>query len=292
MSEASAPEDRRVAMVTGASRGIGKAAALALADASFDVVITARTVHEGEGRWDPASVTAGDAAPRVAPGSLDTTAAAIEARGQRALPVQMDLLDRASVQAAGETALREWGRVDVLVNNAIYQGPGMLDLVLDLPVELADTMVQANYLSQLVLVKAILPAMIERGGATVLNLTSGAGMHDPFTLLGEGGWSLGYGASKSAWHRVAPFLHIELGARGVRAFNVEPGFVLTETVLLSDAGESYRHMAGAPPEVIGAAIAWLATSPDAARFAGKTVHAQKLVADRGLLPGWPPPEAA
>ncbi len=78
----------------------------------------------------------------------------------------------------------------------------------------------------------------------------------------------------------------------MRAFNVEPGFELTETVLQSDAGESYRHMAGAPPEVIGAAIVWIATSPEADRFLGKTVHAQKLVRDRGLLPGCPPPEGA
>jgi hypothetical protein len=63
-------------------------------------------------------------------------------------------------------------------------------------------------------------------------------------------------------------------------------------VLQSDVGETYRHMAGAPPEMIGTAIVWIATSPEADRFLGKTVHAQKLVADRGLLPGWPPPEGA
>ena len=76
----------RTALVTGASRGIGKATALALADAGLDVAVTARTVHEGEGVDDS------DSAGRSVPGSLDTTAAEIEERGVRVLAVPMSLL--------------------------------------------------------------------------------------------------------------------------------------------------------------------------------------------------------
>ena len=76
----------KTALVTGASRGIGKATAVALARAGFDVAFTARTVHEGEGLDDS------DSAGRSVPGSLDTTAALVTDAGQRALPVAMDLM--------------------------------------------------------------------------------------------------------------------------------------------------------------------------------------------------------
>src|SRR5512146_648951 len=114
------------ALVTGASRGIGKASAIALAGAGFDVAITARTVHEGDGRSQPNSVRGDDPVVSL-PGSLETTAAEITARGRRALIVPVDLLDLASVEAAPATVLAEWGRVDVLFNNAIYQGQGTMD---------------------------------------------------------------------------------------------------------------------------------------------------------------------
>src|SRR4051812_44561045 len=103
-----------VAVVTGASRGIGKATAIALARAGFDVAVTARTLHEGEGRDD--SDTGGG---RAIPGSLDTTASAIESAGRQAMSVRMDLLDRYSLTAAVDTVLGGWGRIDVLVNNAV-----------------------------------------------------------------------------------------------------------------------------------------------------------------------------
>ncbi|HVJ98304.1 MAG TPA: SDR family NAD(P)-dependent oxidoreductase, partial [Acidimicrobiia bacterium] len=87
-----------VAVVTGASRGIGRAGALALAEAGFDVVVSARTVAEGSGRSAANSVRE-DREIVAVPGSLERTAAEIEERGQRALILPFDLLDRDSVQA-------------------------------------------------------------------------------------------------------------------------------------------------------------------------------------------------
>src|SRR3954449_2498798 len=95
-ADADATVERKVAFVTGASRGIGRASALALADAGFDVVITARTEREGEGRTEANSVRGDD--PIVAiPGSLERTAAEIAERGRRALPIKLDLLDAEAI---------------------------------------------------------------------------------------------------------------------------------------------------------------------------------------------------
>src|SRR5580698_6759625 len=106
-----APAPRRVALVTGASRGIGKCGALAMARRGFDVVITARTVTEGEGRSHPSTSTS-TAVPTPIAGSLASTATEIEALGRKCLVIPMDLMERQSVQHVAEETLAHWGRVD------------------------------------------------------------------------------------------------------------------------------------------------------------------------------------
>jgi NAD(P)-dependent dehydrogenase (short-subunit alcohol dehydrogenase family) len=272
---------RRVALVTGASRGIGKATALALAGAGFDVAITARTLHEGEGRDDSDT---GEGRP--VPGSLEATAAGIEERGTRALPVVADLLDRASLEAAVARVLSEWGRIDVLVNNAVHTGPGSMVRFLDLDLDDLDDKVEANLVAQLVVIRAALPAMLDAGGGTIVDVTSHAGMADPTAPVGEGGWGLAYAVSKGGFHRVAGILAIELGDRGIRAFNVEPGFVLTERQLDNADALGLGGYRGAPPSVPAAVIAWLATSAEAAEMNGQTISAQRFALSRGLHPDW------
>src|SRR4029077_7469360 len=158
-----------IALVTGASRGIGRATALALADAGYDVALAARTVPEGDGRMAPGSVRETQEA-RVIEGSLESTAAAIEARGQRALPVAMDLLDRPTIDAMVDTVIGTWGRIDALVNNAIYQGAGRMDRVLELDLDAATKLVVGNYVNQLHLIQLVVPGMLERGGGHVVNM--------------------------------------------------------------------------------------------------------------------------
>src|SRR5947209_5411851 len=115
----------KVALITGASRGIGKAIAVHLARAGYDVAVSARTVAEGEEREHSSTVRKSDSRPL--PGSLASTAALVAEEGRQALPVPADLTERATLVAAVETVLDEWGRIDVLVNNGRYIGPGHMD---------------------------------------------------------------------------------------------------------------------------------------------------------------------
>jgi NAD(P)-dependent dehydrogenase (short-subunit alcohol dehydrogenase family) len=280
------PTGRPVALVTGASRGIGKAVAVDLAAAGFDVAVAARTRTDGHGRLD-------DDPTVVVPGGLDTTLALIEEQGVVGLALTMDLLDRGSVLGAAEAVLDRFGRADVLVNNAIHQGPGVMALFADLSEAQLRTMFEGNVYAQLALVRALLPKMLEQGGGTVVNLISGTAYLDPPARVGEGGWGLGYAMTKAAFARVAPLLHVEYGDEGLRAFSVDPGFVVTERMEAARRTEQYRrHFAAATPEVIGRAVRWLATDPDADELCGRVVMAQAEVQRRTLLPGWPPTEAA
>jgi NAD(P)-dependent dehydrogenase (short-subunit alcohol dehydrogenase family) len=279
---------RRVALVTGASRGIGRASAVALARAGLDVAITARTMHEGEAIDE--SVPGGAV---VIPGSLDTTARQIEAAGVRALPIRADLLDRVSLLDATERVLDQWGHVDVLVNNAVHTGPGSMEPFLDLDLDLVEIKLEANVMAQLVLIKSVLPGMLERGEGTIIDMTSAVATSDPAAPTGRGGWGLGYAVTKGAFHRVAGILAIELGPRGIFVVNVEPGYVLTERMVLAQErlGLTDRYP-GAPPSVPGAVVAWLAGGPEGVtpeeRVAinGTTISAQRFARERGLHADW------
>ena len=277
--------ERPVALVTGASRGIGKAAALALADVGFDVAIAARTVREGDGRAEPNSIL--DDSVVVVPGSLETTAAEIETRGARALIIPMDLLDREAVVAAPATVLANWGRIDVLFNNAIHQGLGIMDRVLDLSQDALADIMAGNFAHQILLIQQVVPHMVERGGGRIIDMVSGSARYDPPGPPGDGGWGIAYSASKAAFGRVAGGIEAEFAGRGVRAFNVDPGNVVTEKRRAMHPDDAFEEGFGsAPAAATGTVVAWLASSPDALRFVGKWIYAPKLCSDLGLLPGY------
>ncbi|WP_319447184.1 MULTISPECIES: SDR family oxidoreductase [unclassified Mycobacterium] len=273
-----------IAVVTGASRGIGKAIAVHLARAGFDVALIARTFTEGEQREHSSTVRQSDTSPL--PGSLTATAEAVADAGARSLTVCADLVDRPSIIAAADRILAEWGPADVLVNNGRYIGPGHMDRFLDTPLELLDLHLEANVMAPLTLTKKFLPGMLERGAGRIVNISSGAGTRDPDQPAGEGGWGLGYGMSKGALHRIAGILALELGDRGILAYNVQPGFIATERMIHDMAAFGF-DASGAPPDVVGAVVAWLVTDPAAAQPNGRSIEAQDVCAERGLLPGWP-----
>jgi NAD(P)-dependent dehydrogenase (short-subunit alcohol dehydrogenase family) len=280
---------RPVAFVTGASRGIGKAIAVHLARSGHDVAISARTVKEGEQREHSSTVAKSDTRP--IPGSLTSPAELVEAEGGRAMAVPADLVDRASLGAAVATVLSTWGRIDVLVNNGRFIGPGHMDRFVDTPLDVIAKHVEGNFWAPLVLTQQVLPGMLARGSGTIVNITSGAGYADPPAAAGEGGWGISYGSSKAALHRVAGILHLELHGQGINTYNVQPGFIATERMATDMAQFGFDVSAGEPPDVVGAVVAWLASDPEAVALSGGNIEAQQFCHERGLLPGWPGPRA-
>jgi NAD(P)-dependent dehydrogenase (short-subunit alcohol dehydrogenase family) len=222
------------------------------------------------------------------PGSLEATAALVEAEGREAFMVPADLLDAASLGAAAARVLDHWGAPDVIVHNGRYIGPGHMDRFLDTPIELLEKQMWGNVFAPLTLNRLLLPAMIQRGGGLIVNITSASGYADPTKPAGEGGWGMGYGISKGAFQRVAGFYKVELADQGIQCVNVQPGLIATERIA-QDMGE-YGIPLGAPADVMGAVVAWLATDPEAKEFNGETIEAQYFVHERGLLPGWGGPE--
>jgi NAD(P)-dependent dehydrogenase (short-subunit alcohol dehydrogenase family) len=183
--------------------------------------------------------------------------------------------------------------VDVLVNNAVHTGPGSMEPFLDLDLGMVEVKLEANVVAQLALIKSVLPGMLERGEGTIIDMTSAVATSDPAVPTGEGGWGLGYAVTKGAFHRVAGILAVELGPRGIFVVNVEPGYVLTERMVLAQErlGLAGRYP-GAPPSVPGAVVAWLAGGPGGVtpdeRLAinGTTISAQRFARERSLHDDW------
>lgn len=272
------------ALVTGGSRGIGKAIAIALAENGYDVAVAARTLRA----TDPTnehSQTVHHTDVRPLPGSVEETAAAIEATGQRALALRMDLTDLASVEAAAKELIGEWGGVDVVVNNGRHIGPGLMDTILDTPIEQYPLFLMAHGVAPIRIVQLLLPPMLERGGGTFVTISSGAGYHFYPESARPG---LGYRIGKAAGHTLVGSILAEYGSQGIRAFNVDPGFVLTERNSLDQGEFGFDTRWAGPPPAIGAAVAWLVTSPEADELQRGDVGAQQLALDRGLYPDWRP----
>ena len=187
---------QRVAVVTGASRGIGAAIAGALADDGYAVCLLAR----------------------------DGSAAALLAdeignSGGRAMAMSVDVTNELVVGEAVGAVLSSWGRIDVLVNSA-----GSIEA--ELPLWEADvdqwwSVITTNVRGPFLMTRAVVPHMIAAGGGRVINLNSGAGM-------AERGDLSAYCASKSALSRITGATHLAGWPQGVRAFDLAPGTVRTD----------------------------------------------------------------
>jgi len=275
-------EAGRRAFVTGGTRGIGKSLCREFARAGFDVAFTGRTLREGEGREEDEE---GNATPLE--GSLEATRAEVEALGREALPIQLDLLDPASVDAGAATALEAWGGIDVLINNAMYEmGRYTNAWIKDTPMEEFAAKVQANFLAPVSLVKHFLPGMIERGGGRVINLSTRHNYQKQGGPPGQGGAGVSYNCSKAACGKLADGLAAEHGPDGILAFDLDPGPVMTERFHTQGHRLGYPKALFCPVEVPAMAALWLATEDEAARYNGQHFMAQEFVRQRGLWEDW------
>jgi NAD(P)-dependent dehydrogenase (short-subunit alcohol dehydrogenase family) len=256
--------ERKVAWVTGASRGMGADTAIRLAEAGYDVALTARDQDR-----------------------LDNVADLVREHGVDALPMSSDLTSRASVAAFADRALEHFGRADVLVNIGIYQGPSLKMRFVDTPLDELAVNNEADVIAPALLCQRALPWMRTHGG-TIVNMSSSSVFLDPPGPVGENGWSFAYVAAKAGIDQLASIINVELGAEGVRAFNVEPGFVAYADEL-EELVRQYPGMPVSPPESIGPAIAWLIESPEAEKLLKKRVYLPGLTFKQGLLQGWDGP---
>jgi NAD(P)-dependent dehydrogenase (short-subunit alcohol dehydrogenase family) len=262
----------RVALVTGASRGIGRACARHLARAGFDVAIAARTVAEGD-------------APGGLPGSLELVASEIETFGQRALRCRMDLLDLDSCTEAVARTTSELGPVAVLVNSGILvDGSGMRPFART-AIDEYERAFRANVIAPLHLVQQVLPGMQAAGGGLVVNISSGAGQNETRAMPGQGGWPFSYSITKAAFNRSAAGLAKELRGDGVAVVNLEPGVVATERMELVLRQHGIEGTPGVDTDVPGAVCAYLATHPTPMAFSGRTVDAPQFAVWARLVDG-------
>ena len=221
----------KVAVVTGASRGIGRAIAVALAVAGADVVCTARS---------------SEASPSKLPGTIDQTAREVEALGRRALAIPMNLAKDEEVEAMARRTLAEFGRIDILVNNAGISAPGS---ILDVPVRHWDLVMNVNLRGVYLCIRAFLPTMMEQRSGCIINISS-------YASWAKESWGLAYSVSKAALERLTTGLagelqpyNIAINALQIERFVASEGFVY----LAPDAD----HSTWDKPEVAGEAVLWL-----------------------------------
>jgi 7-alpha-hydroxysteroid dehydrogenase len=197
--------DHRVAVVTGAGRGIGAECAVALAEAGADVVLVARTASQ-----------------------LDETAARVRDLGRRAHTVTADVADDGEPERIAASANGAFGGVDILVNNA---GTTHIAPFLDTTADDFDAMHRVNVVSAFAMSKAVVPSMLERGGGAIVNITSMVGR------LPERGY-VAYGASKAALAHMTRLMAADLAPR-IRVNGIAPGTIATSlTAVAVDVPEA------------------------------------------------------
>lgn len=185
----------KVAFVTGAARNLGKEIALALAEAGADVVLTARSGPE-----------------------LKKTAEEIRAKGQKALAIAMDVTNFAEVEEAVQRAAAQFGRIDILVNNAATRSHKPL---LEISAEEWRAVIDTNLTGAFFCCKAVGPVMIRQGGGRIINISSRAGIRARADIAA-------YCASKGGLNQLTLAMAMEWAPYNILVNAVAPGILLTD----------------------------------------------------------------
>jgi NAD(P)-dependent dehydrogenase (short-subunit alcohol dehydrogenase family) len=270
----------KVALVTGASKNIGKGIALEVGASGAVTYLTARTVEDVPGKL----------------ASLARTAAEIEALGGTAIPVACDHTDDAQVEAVFDRIKAEQGRLDVVVNVASPDFSEMVGVPFwDIPFRhmsnCLDIGPRSNYVTTALAARTM---MLEQGSGVVINISS----HGAETYL----LSTPYGVGKAAIDRVTRDTAFELQPHGVAVVSLWPGLVLTEGLLANtvetDDGRRELHgldiSFGETPKFNGRAVVALAADPKILERTGGSFWTASLAREYGFTEddGHLPPEMA
>jgi citronellol/citronellal dehydrogenase len=223
----------KIAIVTGASRGIGKAIALGFAREGATVVVAARSETAPHERL---------------PGTIYETAEQIEALGGRALAVRCDVTDEASVRAMVEAALAQFGRIDVLVNNAAVDFPST---VVEMPLKRWEVVLRVGMTGPFLCSRAVLPTMIEQHRGSIVNITSKAGSERG---TGTVGYSAAYAATKAGLDRFTWALAAEVGRHNIAVNGVMPSKVIGSEGMSMWATEEQKKSFAPPDSMVACAI--------------------------------------
>lgn len=236
----------KVVVITGASRGIGRALALGFAAEDAIVVAAARSQHATRG------------APE---GSLEETVRQITEAGGRAVAIPCDVTDESQVKALVERTLVEARPIDVLINNAGIVSSGPIG---DFDAADWDRVMAVNVRGPFLVCKHVLPGMMERRRGSVINITSRSAIwHEPESLV--------YGPSKAALDRFTLNLAMDVKPYNIAVNALGPGLIAsTMTRDWDPSKDRWGRMPSPPKEVVPAAV-WLARQ-DASTFTGRIVH--------------------
>jgi NAD(P)-dependent dehydrogenase (short-subunit alcohol dehydrogenase family) len=247
----------KVALVTGASRGVGRGIAEGLAETGATVYLTARTMGAADG---------------PTPGTLMATAAAVEALGGRPLPLAVDHSDDQAVLELFRRIESESGRLDLLVNNAfqVPDPPAWSGAFWEHPLDVWDDQCGVGLRGCYVASAMASRLMVEQGGGLIVNLSGG--IDDGYRF------STAYGVCKAGVDRMAADMAHELAGHGVTALSLAPGPVRTELVeaALARGEMDLDPQALRSPRFVGRCIAALAMDPDVADKTGGRFEIEAL----------------
>jgi NAD(P)-dependent dehydrogenase (short-subunit alcohol dehydrogenase family) len=252
----------KVAVVTGASRGIGKQVALLLARRGARVVLAARTVEPRAGT----------------PGTLGDTAALVARVGPEPVVVSADLGSQDGIDELVRVTLETAGGPDLLVNNAGYTvGRAIYLHPPELPREQWDKVVALNVTAPLMLMQGFWPSMCGRGGGRIINVSSDAARPEELRTLDDKGTGMppigpAYGATKAALNRVTNSVANDGYEHNIAVIALELGVTMTETMELTQRQTGTVNPDLTPTSASAAAIEYLCVCDDPMRYTGKALR--------------------